>query len=417
MAIYGRPFSSVICKEEDLNSWVDITWESLNKISYTELISDIAARINMTGLMNQLGKDEFDTFNWYNEVLKFLIKDENNLPLFDKYAAIPNKNGEFLLKSKLHIDKIKDDDLIEVLKLLGDDWNDLLLHDSVSSGKYFVKEKKDIAHKITENLRNISKDNLNAIRAISILTEWFDYHAEEGPQLFPDNYRNRAELFLNTIDDKDSLYKLMRSKTNLSDLSKVAEVMDNNPKLVENIELTKELYELMNQLNVTDLEQLKDALAGRRQPNSLLPVTEEILVNMGITSVDEWKAAIKDKDLSVLFSHEKTPTTDMFMYVQTLIAKAKEAIISHLKTLDNYNLSELDTSTAPTILAGILKDDIPISIVARPAYNGEVIIYYGSERDILDFEPSELWIDDGVKPRKISLGHLLKKAQIVKFPI
>jgi hypothetical protein len=74
-------------------------------------------------------------------------------------------------------------------------------------------------------------------------------------------------------------------------------------------------------------------------------------------------------------------------------------------------------TTAPTILAGIKKDGQDISIVARPAYEGEVIIYYGSERDILDYEPSELWIDDGVDPRKISLGHILKKAQIIKFPI
>ena len=173
----------------------------------------------------------------------------------------------------------------------------------------------------------------------------------------------------------------------------------------------------MEQFNVTNIQQLKDVLLERRQPSELLPVTEEILVNMGITSVEEWKEAIKDKDLSALFSHETTPTTDMFIYVQSLISRAKKAIVSHLESLDNYNLDEMDTSTAPTILAGILKDDVPISIVARPAYNGEVIIYYGSERDILDFEPSELWIDDGVRPHKITLGHLLKKAQIVKFPI
>lgn len=410
-------FPSNVCRLKDLNSWISITWESLNKISYTELISDLANQTTITELMKQLEKDEPDTFEWYNEVLKFLMADDNNILLFDKYKAIPNKNGNFLLKSELYIDAIEDESLVEVLQLLGEDWNDLLLHDTVGYGTYFDKKKKDIAHKITENLRNISKENSNAIKAISILTEWFDYHAEEGAQLFPDNYRNRAELFLNTIEDKDSLYKLMRSKTNLADLTKVAAVMDSNPKLVENIELTREIYALMEQFNVTNIQQLKDVLLERRQPSELLPVTEEILVNMGITSVEEWKEAIKDKDLSALFSHETTPTTDMFIYVQSLISRAKKAIVSHLESLDNYNLDEMDTSTAPTILAGILKDDVPISIVARPAYNGEVIIYYGSERDILDFEPSELWIDDGVRPHKITLGHLLKKAQIVKFPI
>ena len=97
--------------------------------------------------------------------------------------------------------------------------------------------------------------------------------------------------------------------------------------------------------------------------------------------------------------------------------QAKQNILQYLRTLTNYDLSQLDDSTATTILAGIKKYGQDISIVARPAYAGEVIIYYGSERDILDYEPSELWVDDGITPRKISLGHILKKAQIVKFPI
>lgn len=107
----------------------------------------------------------------------------------------------------------------------------------------------------------------------------------------------------------------------------------------------------------------------------------------------------------------------MFVYAQSLIKKAKQNVIDQLKKHTNYDLTQIDDSTAPTILSGIYKDDQEISIVTRPAYDGEVIIYYGSERDILDFEPSELWVDDGLLPRKISLGHILKKAQIVKFPI
>ncbi len=77
----------------------------------------------------------------------------------------------------------------------------------------------------------------------------------------------------------------------------------------------------------------------------------------------------------------------------------------------------MDTTTAPTTLAGVLKDGKEISIIVRPAYNNEVIIYYGSERDILDYEPSELWIDDDTDPRQITLGHILKSANIIKFPV
>ena len=106
----------------------------------------------------------------------------------------------------------------------------------------------------------------------------------------------------------------------------------------------------------------------------------------------------------------------MFVYAQSLIARAKEAILAHLGTLENYDVTGAE-ETAPTVLAGIVKDGRDLTVVARPAYDGEVIIYYGSERDVLDFEDSELWVDDGVQPQRVTLGHLLKTTQIRRFPV
>lgn len=414
-------FPSAVCKKGDLHNWIDITWDEVNKITFAELVNDIAKAKSMTTLSEYFEDDEDEAFNWLNEVGQFLIEDEVNLPLLEKNAIIPNENGNFLIKSELFIDKIKDTTLIEVLQSLGEDWNNILIHDRISFGKYHIKKKNEIAIKINEKLKNISNKNQNFIKAISLLSEWFDNNPEEGKEFFSETYRKRAELFMNTIEDKDSLYKVMRSKTDLSHLSRVAAAIEENPRLFENIEKAREIYTLLKQYNVNDLEELRELLdnkSNRGYENAgILPVTQEILADMGISSIEEWQEAIKDKDLASLFSHASTPTTDMFVYAQSLIKQAKIEIIEHLKTLKNYNLDNLDDTTAPTILAGILKDDKPISIVARPAYNGEVIIYYGSERDILDFEPSELWIDDGIIPRMISLGHLLKKAQIVKFPV
>jgi hypothetical protein len=414
-------FPKAVCKKDNLHNWIDIVWDDMNKITFGEVVNDIAKAKSITKLSEYFENDEAATFEWFNEAASYIMNDETNLPLFEKNAVIPNENGNFLIKSELFIDKIKDPQLIEVLQLLGEDWNNILIHHEITFGTYFVKKKNEIAAKINEKLKNNSTKNQNFIKAISLLSEWFDNNQEEGKELFAETYRRRAELFMNTIKDKDSLYKVMRSKTDLSHLSKVAQAIEENPSLFENIEQAKEIYSLLKQYNVVDLEHLRELLDGQnidsKDQKTLLPITQEILLNMGISSLDEWREAIKDKDLAALFSHQSVPTTDMFVYVQSLIQKAKEQIIKHLHTLDDYNLDNLDVTTAPTILAGITKDGRSLSIVSRPAYNGEVIIYYGSERDILDYEPSELWIDDGVKPKKISLGHLLKKAQIVKFPI
>lgn len=414
-------FLQSVCKKDDIHNWTDIIWDDVSKITFAELVSDIAKTKSISKLSESFGNNEDLTFKWFNKVGSFIMEDEVNLPLFEKNAIIPNENGDFLIKSELFIDQIKDPHLIEILQLLGEDWNDILIHHKVGFGRFAVKKKSEIATKINEKLKNISTKNENFIKAISLLSEWFDNNPDEGKELFTETYRKRAELFMNTIEDKDSLYKVMRSKTDLSHLSKVAEAIEENPRLFENIEQAKEIYSLLKQYNVNDLQQLRDLLDNRdstqSETNLLLPVTQEILANMGISSLKEWQDAIKDKDLASLFSHKSTPTTDMFVYVQSLIQRAKENIVEYLENLDDYNLDDLDDTTAPTILAGVIKDGKQISIVARPAYNGEVIIYYGSERDILDYEPSELWIDDGVKPRMISLGHLLKKAQIVKFPV
>ena len=415
-------FPQIVCKKDNLHDWTEIIWDDISKITFAELVGDIAKSKSISKLSESFGDDEGLTFKWFNEVGSFIHSDEINLPLFEKNAIIPNENGDFLIKSELFIDKINDPYLIEILQLLGNDWNDILIHHKVGFGRYAVKKKSEIATKINEKLKNISTKNQNFIKAISLLSEWFDNNPDEGKELFTETYRKRAELFMNTIEDKDSLYKVMRSKTDLAHLSKVAEAIEENPHLFENIEQVKEIYSLLKQYNVNDLQQLRELLDNQGisqqvERNSLLPVTQEILANMGISSLEEWQDAIKDKDLASLFSHKSTPTTDMFVYVQSLIQRAKENIVEYLQTLNDYDLDDMDDTTAPTILAGIIKDGKPISIVARPAYNGEVIIYYGSERDILDYEPSELWIDDGIKPRMISLGHLLKKAQIVKFPV
>jgi hypothetical protein len=414
-------YPKAVCRKSHLHEWLEIVWEGMHTITVKQILDDIAETKSITGLSEYFNKDLQKSFHWLNHVCSYLMEDETNHPLFDKIAVIPNENGNFLLKSQLHIDKIKDTHLIAVLKLLGEDFDDLLIHHKVSFGRYYTKEKKDIAGKINEKLKSNKDKDQTVIQAISLLSEWFDKNPEEGKEFFSETYRRRAELFLNTIEDKESLYKVMRSKTDLSHLSKVAQAIEENPRLFENIEQAKEIYSLLKEYNLNDLQQLRSLLEDKTivsvTQHAILPVTQEILANMGISSLEEWQEAIKDKDLASLYSHQSTPSTDMFLYVQTLISKAKKEIIAHLKTLNDYNLDEMDDTTAPTILAGIVKDGKPVSIVARPAYNGEVIIYYGSERDILDYEPSELWIDDGVKPRMISLGHLLKKAQIVKFPV
>ena len=164
------------------------------------------------------------------------------------------------------------------------------------------------------------------------------------------------------------------------------------------------------------VEEFHAMLEERSGASNLLPMTQQIIASLGITSIEEWTKALEDKDLAAMFSHESTPTPDMFVFAQSLIAEAKKRVIDHLHALPEYDLTDLD-ETAVTILAGIKKDGRDMTIVVRPAYDGTVIIYYQSERDVLDFTDHELWVDTGDDVRRITFGHILKRTGIRRFPI
>ncbi len=83
-----------------------------------------------------------------------------------------------------------------------------------------------------------------------------------------------------------------------------------------------------------------------------------------------------------------------------------------------HKITQGDFSFLYTLINNYLSlNNNPIKIVFRPAYSQEVIVYYGAEKDALDYADAELWVDDGTQVWQVSLGHILKKNNIKKFPI
>ena len=413
---YYDLYPAIVCKQSHLHYWCDKSWEDWNKLDYSELIGDVSKEQSIEKLSLKLNIDEIKAFDWLNSVCKFILEDEINLALFEKSNLIPNKYGVFKRRSELYIDKIKDDGLIEILELLGDDWRNILLHDNVSFGKYQVKERKSVAESITDKLKSTISKHEDTKTAISLLSEWFEYNQEEGRELFAELYRKRAELFMNTITDKDSLYKVMRSKTGLDQLSKVAQAMDENPQLLQNMKEVEELNNLLREFEVSNVSELKSRLANSVNLPKL-EITQEILASLGVTTIEEMEEALKDKNIATQYFHTSTPNLDAFLHAQTLISRAKRNILNHLKSLTVYDCSELE-ELATTVIGGIKKEGLLIPIVIRPSDYGYVIVHYSSEKDTLDFVNGELWIDNGVDvPRHLTLGKILKNTGINKIPV
>jgi hypothetical protein len=413
-------FPQSVCKRKHLHKWCDLSWEGWNKLNYDELVSDMVKKKNIATLSKDLRKNEGDTLDWLNALCKFILEDDSNLALFEKNAITPNRNGVFKLKTDLRIDKINDDDLLDILNLLGEDWKDILIHENVSFGKYFAKEKKDIALKITEKLKNHSYKNDDYVKAIILLSEWFENNQNLGKELFSELYRKRAELFMNTIKDKDRLYKVMRSSVDLSKLAEVAQTIQDNPDIIDNFGKVEEFTSLLKEFNVTNVTDLKKMLKLAQIAslgNEKIEITQEVLVSLGVTSIAELEEALKDKDLAAHFTHTSTPNVEMFKHVQRLIKRSKTNIIEHLKTLEEYDCDDLE-ELATTVIGGIKKQGLQVHIVVRPSDNNEVIVYYSSEKDTLDYANAELWIDNGKdQPRHLTLGKILKTTGINKIPV
>jgi len=312
--------------------------------------------------------------------------------------------------------------------LLGEDWKNILLHKDMSYIREDLSEKtkRDIAAKITETLNRELKNssynkNANFVKAISLLSEWFENNSEQGKELFSEVYLKRAEIFMNTIQDKESLYKVMRTCTDLSKLAEVVKAIEDDSEIIEKIQGMKEITSLLEEFKADDISDLKTMLRLAQNvladDSNKIEINQEILLSLGVTSIEELEKALQDKGIAANFMHTSTPTVEMFIAVQTLIKRTKSNVIKHLQSLEDYDCTDVE-ELATTVIGGIKKDGLPIYIVVRPSDNGEVIIYYSSEKDTLDDPNSELWIDNGSEePRRLTLGKVLKTTGINRIPV
>ena len=413
-------FSEAVCGKAHLEQWSSLSWDGWNRMDYNELTDDLAKPGNIDALAESLGRDQAGAFSWLNEVCEFIQEEDSNLALFDKKKFVPNRNGEFSPYSQLYINQIDDDTLIEILRLLGDDWNRILLHDDVGFGKYKTKDKESIASEITQRIKKAQQKGDQYNQAVILLSQWLEGNEVDGPDLFSELYQRRAEIFMDTIEDKDSLYTVMRSKLGLAKVAEVTRAIEANPSLLDNFAKVEEVNGLMKEFNITSVTELKQALQlAEEQAEKITrtPITEETLIQLGVGSIRELEEALKDKDIAAHFTHESTPRVEMFRIVQKLIQRSKKNVLAQLARDQRYDCTHPE-EIAPTVIGGIFKLGQPVYIVVRPSDKGEVIIYYSSERDTLEQPDAELWIDDGVHvPRQLTLGEILKTTGINRIPL
>jgi hypothetical protein len=342
------------------------------------------------------------TLSWISDYVSFLTEyDFDNLLNLKKAPILPNQNGNFKIKDNLFLDNGDiDDKLKEISADLGYDFREELLDVNICLDlpENRIKKEIDVAEEITRLINLRVREYPRAARTdetkkiFKKLYLWFNSNKERAEKLFSDLYENKHILY----DDEQ---------------------------IAENMQKAEKLSTLMEEYDITDLSKLEGVLNANKIQNLVNQheqITKETLASLGVTSIEEWEEALKDKDIAAQFNHISTPTKEMFKYAHKYINRAKTNVIEYLKTLPSYDCSELE-EVATTVIGGIKKDGLNIHVVIRPSDNGEVILYYNSEKDTLDYideTNAELWIDDGVNdPRHLTLGKILKTTGITRIPV
>lgn len=253
---------------ESIHHWYNVLWDYTYKLDLEQIAEYISKLSSITKLEDNLNGD---VYKFLNELYHLIIENKNE-DYFIKYAIVPNKLGSFcqLYELKvttrqphLYYDEINDEQLIEILTLTGNPWNTILIHPKVSLGLTTSKlQKSDIARAITTGINNAkSKQDPNITKSIILLSEWFEKYPDEGKDLFADLYNNKASLFMNTIEDKESLYSIMKSKTPLSKLTELAKAYENDPEILSIIR--KRQQDIQDQKDRNEIgEAVEMVLAG-----------------------------------------------------------------------------------------------------------------------------------------------------------
>ncbi|WP_432712228.1 sacsin N-terminal ATP-binding-like domain-containing protein [Pedobacter sp.] len=379
-------------------------WDESDKKSLYYIVSKISAEKTLSSLQENLGfENKQETLNWLHNFVSFLVKNkfENNINR-EKNPILPNQNGTFCTKDDLFLDAGDIDEIIkDIAADLGYDFREELLDSAIflvlpENRTYNIA---DVAEKITTCLKPMLRDvdkrkeHKDTLKNFYV---WMNDNRERAAKHFPDLHEKR---FLFLEDDDISL----------------------------NIKKAVEIDELMQEHGIESIEDLRNQLGRLKEINSEAPfnsevpekvnLTPEILASLGITSQTEFEEAFKDPWLQARFYHTSNPTSSSYAYAQTLIERAKTRIEAFLRTHRDYDCTNLE-ETAKTVLSGIVKNGVMIDIVTRPSDNGEVIFYYSSEKDTLDTDTAELWVDNGISdPHILTLGRILKSTGINRIPI
>lgn len=386
-----------VCEVQKINFEV---MEEAKKYWCTEIANEVGECQNVAVLAYHLSLPEEDTYLWLRELIEYFGKYKYK-SLFERKTKpiIPNQNGDFLTIEAVFLDSGEIDDIFkDILAEMGNDLRSILLPIDIylelpeSRGKGL----KDVVQEVTEYIKQnqgLSKNQNETVRY---------------------NF-NRLFCWINDNPDKAKIFfkEIIDNKHWLIDDEEIAQ----NMKKAEKYDSLLEKYKIKNERDLENILKIYSQENEEITDDEEVDISEELMIQYGISSIEEFVNAQQFKIFKENFVHVSENDKDKFEYVKNILERAKNTIFNYLATLEEYDVSE-PVEVTNTIFI-IKKYGKEMVLITRPSDYGQVILYYGAEKDTLDFEKDyELWVEDGIeKPQQITFGKMLKLTGINRIPL
>lgn len=341
--------------------------------------------------------DKHAAIFWLSNFVAILVKYEQD-HLLDRFNILPNQYGVFKKSAELSLDSGEVEEVLkDACKYAGYDVRETLLLKDICLN---LPENRTVyLESISEKITKYVKENKNSLG---------QFNADEK-EVF-----NKTYLWLRENSGNETVLKCFK------DLLANLHWFYNDNDIAENISKVEEYNDVLKKYGVSGVQELEKILSRsdiESSSSKTVELSKELLAQWGISTEEDLKRALANNILNTEFLHDSKISLEMFSYVKEILERSKKKIIDFLSEQPDYDVSNL-VEISNTIFV-IKKHNTEIYLIARPSDYGQIILYYDSELDVLDYEKDcELWVEDGKSdPQKITFGKILKLTGVNKIPL
>lgn len=235
----------VLCRMHDSQMILNYVPAIAGEVDKEQLMYNVVFDSLVKWQFKQIENSALSSPEWYKDngdILYALLNALSNKErptayqkIMQDYSIFPNQNGHLCQWDKLHIleDKVKEGDVKDIcdyyIKVLGDDIRESWVEERFAWMETFGKDK------IKENIAIPIDDKLQEGKYKSEVTLDIIKHLDSGDELWKEWFsnieKNKAEIFLHRIDEKDlpNVYTILKDKEKIGPLAELA----SNPKMGE----------------------------------------------------------------------------------------------------------------------------------------------------------------------------------------